>query len=893
MKRYTAIWLLACVAGVALLTGGCNKGASANAITVTIMPTATVSVDEGQMYTFAAVVKNDYTNSGVIWEVYNDKTTVPVSCTIPSCGTLVNQTAFSATYVAPTGVLGTTKVSVQATAAALFSATAVATVTIVLPPVINTLSLPNGQNGVPYRQTISETGGVSPLTYSVSAGQLPAGLSIGAGGVINGTPSGSGTSQFTIQVADSGSPPIVVTQAYTITISPPPPLSIATTSPLPQGVVGAEYSEAITANGGIPPLTWSIIGTLPAGLTFTENTITGGSTTPVTTGQISGIPLSAGTFTFSVQVYDSSIPEQIVTAPFSLTINPPPPLVITTASLPGGTTALGYSTVVQATGGAAPYTFSTGPGLLPPGLTLNSSTGTITGTPVRAATSNFAVTVTDSEVPPVSVSKDYSIAIAANTNVLQEYELLDGPYAFLFTGYGKFNSITEFPEVIAGVMSASGTGAISGGTEDVSSNGVLPDLSFTGNYSVGTDGRGSMTLTVTGPSGQKILQSYQLALDAEGNGQFIEDDNTGSRGAGILLKQSTSAFTAVDFAGNYAFDWFGFDSTLKRMATVGQFHADGSSTLSDGTADVNDNGTVTTYGINGSFSNLNAAGRGSASLFFSPNTQTYFFYLVSPSEAIFLMSGASTTNGTTTTELNIGPVGGIAYLEEGNPFSGETLNGNFVVTGTGTDSASDSSIFGSLMTFTPSGAAGGGTTPLAFAQNDGGTISTTLPSAAQYSVNPSGRTQFTGGTTRMGIAYIVSASQAVYIGTDSEVTSGMIDLQPGGQTFTLPFLQGEFTLNNPTTADSQATDVSGVPVADGAGNLTGEIDYVTGNDTQTLAAALTATYTLSSNGTGAVTNGSGAGLPASLELFMITPEQIRLISTDPTDSHPTVFFLDY
>ncbi len=892
MKQFCAFTALICAFAAIAGMSGCNKGSSTPAISITLMPSSTVTLDEGEQFTLTAQVKNDTTNSGVTWEVYNDKTTVPISCNIPSCGGLTNTTAYNTTYIAPTGLLGSVKISVQATSAAQESVTAVATMTIVLPPMITTTSLPSGQNGVAYSQSIAVTGGVLPLSYSITSGSLPAGLHVGAGGVISGTPSASGTSQFTIQVADSAIPPIKVTQAYTITIAPAPPLSITTTSPLPQGVVGAAYSETITPNGGIPPLTWSLIGTLPPGLTFTTNTTTGGSTTPVTTGEISGVPLSAGTFTFSVQVYDSSIPEQLVTAPFSLTIVTATPLTITTASLPGGTTALGYSAVIQATGGAMPYTWTLAPGLLPPGLLLNPSTGTITGTPNRAGTSAFTVTVTDSEQPPVSVTMNYSIAIAGNTDVLQQYELFDGSYAFLFTGYGKFNSAVTFPEVIAGTMTASGTGAISSGTEDVSSNGFLPGIAFSGNYSIGTDGRGSMMLTVIGPSGQKLMQSYQFALDAEGNGQFVEVDATGNRGSGVLLKQTTQGFSGASFDGNYAFDFFGFDAFLKRQVTVGQFHADGSSSITQGSADQNDNGTMTNFSVNGSFANVNAAGRGGASLFFSPNTQSYIFYLVSPSEAIFILAGETTTNGTTTTNVNIGPTGGIAYLETGTPFTGESLNGNYVVTGTGTSTAADASIFGSLMTFTPSGGTTGGTTPLAFDQNDGGTISSALPAAAQYSVYPTGRLAFTGGTGRMGIAYLISSSQAVFVGTDPEVTSGMIDLQSSGS-YGLTSIQGEYTLKNPTAADVQATTVSGVPAADGAGNLTGEIDSVNGSGTQNLAASLAATYTVGASGHGVVTNGSGAGLPASLALYLISPEKIRMVSTDPTDAHPTLFFFDY
>jgi len=893
LKRLSPISIFVSILAAIFFAGGCGRSASPGVISITLMPLTTISMDESESITFTAVVTNDYTNSGVVWQIYNDTSTTPYSCNIPSCGTLSGATRFNVTYTAPAGLLTTQKITLQATSAALASITAKATITVVQPMIINTLSLPNGENGVPYKQTISVTGGVTPLNYSITAGTLPAGITVGSGGIIAGTPSGAGSSAFTLQISDSATPPATVSMGYTITISPPQPLSISTTSPLPQAVVGTAYSETISSLGGTPPLTWTLIGTLPAGLTFTTNTNTG-STKTYTTGEISGVPLTAGTFTFSVEVQDSSIPIQTATASFSLTINPATPLSITTTSLPVGTTALGYNAVVQATGGAAPLTWTLGPGLLPPGLVLNPTSGTITGTPVRTGTSNFIITVTDSEVPAQTVSMNYSITVAANSNVLQEYELFNGPYAFLFSGYGKLNSTTPFPELIAGQLSANGTGAISSGVEDVNSNGALSDLGFSGSYTIGTDGRGTMQLTVTGPSDQKIVQNYLLALDAEGNGQFLEADNTGSRGSGILIRQTSASFSSASFNGRYTFSFFGFDQNLKRSVVAGEFQANGASSLADGEADQNDNGTMENFAINGTFGGINAAGRGSATLFFSPNTIGYAIYLVSPTEVMFISNAMSSTNqsGHTTT-TNAPPSAGIAYLQTDSPYSGISLSGNYVASGTGTSAAGDSSIFGSLIAFASTGASTGTDTASTFDQNDGGTISSAVPGAGSYSVISSGRVAFTGGTSRVGIAYIVSPSEALFVGADSEASLGTIELQTTAPSFDISSLEGEFTLKDPTSADSQATTVSGVPAADGAGNLAGEIDSVTGGDTQNVAQALSATYTMDANGRGVITNGSGAGLPASLAVYLISPEKFTLISTDPTDAHPAVFFLDY
>ncbi len=91
----------------------------------------------------------------------------------------------------------------------------------------------------------------------------------------------------------------------------------------------------------------------------------------------------------------------------------PPPLSITTPSLPNGTAGLAYSGALAATGGTGPYSWSVTSGSLPAGLTLNAATGTISGTPTAVATSSFTVRVRDSASTAATSSKALSIAVAA------------------------------------------------------------------------------------------------------------------------------------------------------------------------------------------------------------------------------------------------------------------------------------------------------------------------------------------------------------------------------------------------------------------------------------------------------------------------------------------------
>jgi len=92
------------------------------------------------------------------------------------------------------------------------------TINPVSAPAITTASLPNGQQNVAYSATLAASGGVSPYSWSVVSGILPAGLTLGAStGAISGTPSSSGTSNFTVQVRDNNGQ--TATKALSITVT--------------------------------------------------------------------------------------------------------------------------------------------------------------------------------------------------------------------------------------------------------------------------------------------------------------------------------------------------------------------------------------------------------------------------------------------------------------------------------------------------------------------------------------------------------------------------------------------------------------------------------------------------------------------------------------------------
>ena len=165
-------------------------------------------------------------------------------------------------------------------------------------PELLTDRLPNAIIGSTYSATL-EASGTKPITWSYT-GNLPEGFIFTEDGVLSGIPSEEGTYSFDITAENSqGS----ATKTFTLILKPEKPQ--ITTLMLPYGIVDEPYSFMLDSEG--ESLTWSKTGNFPDGLKLDRNT-----------GEISGTPLTAGTYTFTVKAKNSTgtstVPLQIVVA---------------------------------------------------------------------------------------------------------------------------------------------------------------------------------------------------------------------------------------------------------------------------------------------------------------------------------------------------------------------------------------------------------------------------------------------------------------------------------------------------------------------------------------------------------------------------------------------------
>ena len=321
------------------------------------------------------------------------------------------------------------------------------------------------------------SGATASNTYSVSFGAPPGAACCG-------------DSPSNVTTTASGAQTINITPVLAITN----PTSGATLTPA--ATAGQPYSLAITTSGGTTPISYSLSG-WPAGFNISG---TAG------TGTITGTFAAATSFanTLGVTAKDSSNPQEVANATYSLTVNPA--ITAVGPALPNGTVGAAYASGnISPTGGTPPYTFTTTANLASYNLTLSpvapatGAAATITGTPNSGVT-NLSI--------PLKVTDANGATFTGNLTLTITGIAITAP------GAGAL------PNATVGLV-YDGTGVSitsSGGTGTISWSLAAGSLPLPAGLSLGSTGANSATGTITGtPTGSPGLSTFTVqAKDANG-----------------------------------------------------------------------------------------------------------------------------------------------------------------------------------------------------------------------------------------------------------------------------------------------------------------------------------------------------------------------------------------
>ena len=384
----------------------------------------------------------------------------------------------------------------------------------------------------------------------------------------------AGTDSFTYTATNAGGTSAPAT--VTVTVSDPA-ITIAAGGPL-TATAGAAYSQTFTFSGGAQPFTGYQVANLPAGLA-----ISGSTANSVT---VSGTPTSAGSFALNVSGTDASTGNGPFTTAqaFTLVVNAPV-LALTPAS--GSFTApyaAAFSQAITATGGVGPYSYSL-TGNLPAGVTLNPSTGLLSGSPTATGNFTFAVTATDTGSTgagaPFTVQGNYSLTVAAPvvgvTPTTLPAATAGSAYTATLTATG---GVAPYRFVLGGGALPAGlslsTGGIVSGTPTAAGSFAFTVNVTDANGQVGTANVtlivGNSTITITPatlPRGTQGIAYSQRLTAAGGIAPYSFAVSSGTLPAGLTINATTGVIAGTPAgSGDTTFAITVTDSTTGTPSTA-------------------------------------------------------------------------------------------------------------------------------------------------------------------------------------------------------------------------------------------------------------------------------------------------------------------------------------
>jgi uncharacterized protein YhjY with autotransporter beta-barrel domain len=450
-------------------------------------------------------------------------------------------TGSSFTFVAPAHAAGSVTVAVTTV-----GGTASSSYTYIAPVVLSPASgaLPGGAATTAYSQSFTASGGTGPYSYGIT-GTPPTGLTL-AGNVLSGTPTTSGTFNFSITATDSSAAvagsAFTATENYSITIAAA--AQTITFNALPNASLSAS------------PLTLTATASSSLTVAFTSTTtsvctISGTTLTLLTTGICTIDANQAGNGTYS-----AAAPVQ---RSFTVT---PATLVITTNAATGTQVGAAYSQTNPASGGIAPYTYALNAGAFPPGTTLDTTTGTVSGTPTVAGTFSYRLQVTDSQGTPVTATGSIVTAVIAKGN--QTVSFTSTAPGGASVGGASYTPTATASSGLAATLVLDGTSTgcvLAGGTVTFNATGTcVINASQAGdtNWNAAPQVQQSFTVNSAGAIGLSVsYSSPSIAVGTTGTMtiSFTNPNASASPLISTALHSNSTVFTRIPGSGGTCTGW--------------------------------------------------------------------------------------------------------------------------------------------------------------------------------------------------------------------------------------------------------------------------------------------------------------------------------------------------
>jgi hypothetical protein len=335
-------------------------------------------------------------------------------------------------------------------------------------------SLPDQNVALPISMYIEVNGGDQPYTFSLDSNStMPPGLTFTSAvsvGLIQGTPTAPGNYSFTLQVTDSFTPPLKISQTFTLSILN---RLVLPNSTLPDAVENVSYTEYLRPVGGTPPYHFALASyPLPPGILLDPSS-----------GKVYGTPAVASPpfyASFPVTITDSASPPASINPEVTLTVQPT--LSISTTSVPDSARGLNYGAAIYTLGGRPPYTIKVTNGALPNGLTATASwiNVNLTGVPTTDGLFIFTAQVSDSYEIPNTVSRDFQIRISDQVSISGPslvQILYNQNYSTTFPATGGFPPYTwSIDRPVPGFTFDPATGSLTGAPLGVSYVSTSPNV---------------------------------------------------------------------------------------------------------------------------------------------------------------------------------------------------------------------------------------------------------------------------------------------------------------------------------------------------------------------------------------------------------------------------------